>query len=122
MSTLGSSGGIGEAAAWLCLREDIYISLTRQRPLGTNLQNFDQSDVFQRDDDFAWSSRMVFLLAKVLQNAFTQSASTHGMDLTIEEWYSSKPSTFEPIRVVPRGPERGQRFPVIWMLLPVHGK
>ncbi|KAJ6011755.1 hypothetical protein N7499_013271 [Penicillium canescens] len=120
VSTFGSSGGLGEAAAWLCLRQDIYISLTTQRPLRTDLQSFYQSDVFRRNDDFAWSSRMVFLLAKVLQSAFTDSATAHGIGAEIDEWYSTKPYTFEPVRSVPRGPEPDQRFPTIWMLLPVH--
>ncbi|CAI7654550.1 unnamed protein product [Penicillium glandicola] len=122
VSTFGSSGGLGEAAAWLCLRQDIYISLTSQRPLRTNLQSFYHSDVFQRNDDFAWSSRMVFLLANVLQGAFTDSAITHGADHEIEEWYSTKPHTFDPVRSVPQGPGPDQRLPTKWMLLPVHGE
>ncbi|KAJ5437674.1 hypothetical protein N7445_006218, partial [Penicillium cf. griseofulvum] len=120
VSTFGSSGGLGEAAAWLCLRQDIYISLTSQRPLRTNLQSFYHSDVFQRNDDFAWSSRMVFLLANVLQCAFTNSTITHGTDHEIEEWYSTKPHTFDPVRSVPQGPGPDQRLPIMWMLLPVH--
>ncbi|KAJ5319777.1 hypothetical protein N7508_000060 [Penicillium antarcticum] len=120
VSTFGSSGGLGEAAAWLCLRQDIYISLTTQRPLRTNLRSFYHSDVFQRNDDFAWSSRMVFLLAKVLQSAFTDCTTAHGIGAEIDEWYSTKPYTFEPVRSVPRGLESDQRFPTIWMLLPVH--
>ncbi|OQE75043.1 hypothetical protein PENNAL_c0074G03396 [Penicillium nalgiovense] len=119
VSTFGSSGGLGEAAAWLCLRQDIYVSLTSQRPLRTNLQSFYHSDVFQRNDDFAWSSRMVFLLANVLQGAFTDSTIARDTD-QIEEWYSTKPHTFDPVRSVPRGPEPDQRLPTIWMLLPVH--
>lgn len=121
VSTFGSSGGLGEAAAWLCLRQDIYVSLTSQRPLRTNLQSFYHSDVFQRNDDFAWSSRMVFLLANVLQGAFTDSTIARDTD-QIEEWYSTKPHTFDPVRSVPRGPEPDQRLPTIWMLLPVHGE
>ncbi|CAG8897127.1 unnamed protein product [Penicillium egyptiacum] len=119
VSTFGSSGGLGEAAAWLCLRQDIYISLTSQRPLRTNVQSFDHSDVFQRNDDFAWSSRMVFLLANVLQGAFTDSTIARSTD-QIEEWYAAKPHTFDPVRSVPRGPGPDQRLPTIWMLLPVH--
>jgi hypothetical protein len=122
VSTFGSSGGLGEAAAWLCLRQDIYISLTSQQPLRTNLQSFHQSDVFQRDDDFAWSSRMVFLLAKVVQSAFTDSTVANSIKQEIEEWYSSKPHTFDPIRSAQRGQEVDKRLPTIWMLLPVHGE
>jgi hypothetical protein len=106
------------------LRQDIYVSLTAQQPLRTNLQNFLDSNVFQRDDDFAWSSRMVFLLAKALQNAFSEpSESDVGIiNDEVEAWHTSKPHTFEPIRVEPRGPGIYRRFPLIWMLLPVHGR
>lgn len=121
VSTFGSSGGLGEAAAWLCLRQDIHVSLTTERPLRTNLQNFHDSNVFQRDDDFAWSSRMVFLLAKVLQSAFSNQPAAGAMQEQVEAWYTSKPHTFEPVRVIPRGSEIDRRFPTIWMLLPVHG-
>ncbi|KAJ5444797.1 uncharacterized protein N7458_008669 [Penicillium daleae] len=116
----GSSGGLGEAAAWLCLRQDIYVSLTTQRPLRTNLENFRGSDIFTRNDDFAWSSRMVFLLAKVLQSAFSDVSPDNSIDVEVENWVTSKPYTFEPVRMVARGTEIDQRFPSIWMLLPVH--
>jgi hypothetical protein len=120
VQSFGSSGGLGEAAAWLCLRQDIYVSLTTQRPLRTNLQNFHGSDIFSRNDDFAWSSRMVFLLAKVLQSAFSDVSLDASVDEEVEEWYTSKPYTFEPVRMVTRGTEIDQRFPTIWMLLPAH--
>ncbi|XHG08615.1 hypothetical protein AWENTII_011709 [Aspergillus wentii] len=126
VSSFGSSGGLGEAAAWLCLRQDIYISLTSQKPLRTDLQSFDSSDVFQRNDDFAWASRMVFLLAKVLKCAFSHESSTaqrnvlRGIEGEVENWNITKPRTFNPIRFVPRSQERQMRFPSIWMLLSVH--
>ena len=124
VSTFGSSGGLGEAAAWLCLRQDIYVSLIAQQPLRTNLQNFDDSSTFRRDDDFAWSGRMVFLLAKVLQSAFSEPSE---LDLSmingeVEAWYASKPHTFQPVQETPRGTGLDRRFPLIWMILPVHGR
>ncbi|KAB8214719.1 hypothetical protein BDV33DRAFT_228073 [Aspergillus novoparasiticus] len=125
VSSFGSSGGLGEAAAWLCLREDIYISLISQRPLRTDLHRFSNSDVFHRDDDFAWASRMVFLLAKVLKYAFNYDRTVNPSMLEdvgkeIENWNTKKPSTFQPIQYVPRSNEVHRRFPGVWMLLPVH--
>jgi hypothetical protein len=122
VQSFGSSGGLGEAAAWLCLRQDIYVSLTTQRPLRTNLLNFHGSDIFNRKDDFAWSSRMVFLLAKVLQSSVSDVCPDTTIGEEVEDWYTSKPDTFEPVRMVARGSEIDQRFPTIWMLLPVHGR
>ncbi|KAJ5645913.1 hypothetical protein N7490_002285 [Penicillium lividum] len=120
IATFGSSSGLGEAAAWLCLRQDIYVSLTTQQPLRTNLKNFYGSDIFQRNDDFAWSSRVVFLLAKVLQAAFSDSSVVNTINEEVDAWFSSKPLTFEPVRVIPCEAGHDRRFPSIWMLLPVH--
>jgi hypothetical protein len=126
VSLFGSSGGLGEAAAWLCLREDIYISLTSQQPLRTDLQSFSNSNVFFREDDFAWASRIVFLLAKALKNVFNPNrtadpALLEGIGEEIENWNNRKPRTFEPIQYKPRTRELNRRFPGVWMLLPVHG-
>ncbi|KNG85371.1 hypothetical protein ANOM_005957, partial [Aspergillus nomiae NRRL 13137] len=125
ISSFGSSGGLGEAAAWLCLREDIYISLISQRPLQTDLHRFSNSNVFRREDDFAWASRMVFLLAKVLKHAFNHDRTVSHSILEeigkeIEKWNTGKPPTFQPIQYVPRSNEVHRRFPGVWMLLPVH--
>ncbi|KAF4247765.1 hypothetical protein CNMCM8980_006988 [Aspergillus fumigatiaffinis] len=127
ISSFGSSGGLGEAAAWLCLREDMYISLTSQSPLRTNLQSFERSDVFTRTDDFAWSNRMVFLLARILSCAFNEEsrtrrsyASLKALEDEIDDWNASKPQTFQPVHFVSRGKDAGSRFPTIWTLLPVH--
>ncbi|KAF7595092.1 hypothetical protein BBP40_007296 [Aspergillus hancockii] len=126
VSSFGSSGGLGEAAAWLCLREDIYISLTSQQPLQTDFHSFSSSDVFLREDDFAWASRMVFLLAKLLKYAFNYNhtadpAMLEGIREEIENWNIRKPRTFEPIHYIPRNSELHRIFPEVWMLLPVHG-
>ena len=103
----------------------VYGRISISRSLANGLcgptYSFYQSDVFQRNDDFAWSSRMVFLLANILQDAFTDSTIIHGTD-QIEEWYSTKPHTFDPVRSTPQGPGADQRLPTMWMLLPVHGE
>lgn len=65
---------------------------------------------------------MVFLLAKVLQSAFSDVSPDNSIDVEVENWVTSKPYTFEPVRMVARGTEIDQRFPSIWMLLPVQGK
>ncbi|OJJ78075.1 hypothetical protein ASPBRDRAFT_111985 [Aspergillus brasiliensis CBS 101740] len=125
VSSFGSSGGLGEAAAWLCLREDIHVSLISQKPLRTNLESFHHSDIFLRNDDFAWAARMVFLLAKVLKCAFNQVSSPEYTALQsiaqeVDDWNTRKPPSFQPLRMLPRGKDVSCRFPEVWMLLPVH--
>lgn len=65
---------------------------------------------------------MVFLLAKALQDTFAKDSNAKSINEEVQNWYNTKPHTFEPIRIVPRGSETENRFPAIWMLLPVHGK
>lgn len=91
------------------------------------MQNFDNSDVFRRNDDFAWGSRIVFLLAKVLKCALNYETSAahfallNDLETEVDAWYNTKPYTFDPIHFMPRAQQSNQRFPSLWMLLPVHG-
>jgi len=132
------SGGLREATAWLCLRQDIYISLVTQQPLRTNLIKFLCSGVFaeNNEDDFAWANRMVFLLARLLACAFcggeapsnNNSRNNATADIwseleeEIEQWQLKRPVSFDPIRFTPRSQEEEYRLPQIWMLSAVHGK
>ncbi|OCL13497.1 hypothetical protein AOQ84DRAFT_283017 [Glonium stellatum] len=124
-SIFGSSGGLGEAAAWLCLREDIYVSLVSQQPLKTQLDGYCKSQTFQRDDDVSWANRMVFLLAKVLSYAFqhniiVDAMSWEKMDEEVEKWQLEKPATFSPILFKPRSREDRRALPEVWMLSSFH--
>ncbi|KAJ4007409.1 hypothetical protein NW752_007612 [Fusarium irregulare] len=125
MSLFDFNGGLGEAAAWLCLRQDIYVSLTKQRPLRSDLETYIQSDVFRRVDDAAYANRMVFLLAKVLSYVFptSSSCSTERLDsirLEVDNWFESKPAAFNPILENARNKEEGRLLPEIWVLSPFH--
>ena len=126
MSIFDFNGGLGEAAAWLCLREDIYVSLVKQCPLRTNLDTFLQSEVFQRSDDAAYACRMVFLLAKVLSCAFSGCSPCPPKQLEsiraeVDAWFESKPPSFNPIRDDPKKREEGRSLPEIWVLSAFHG-
>lgn len=126
MRDLDFTPGLREASAWLCLRQDTYISLVNQTPLETQLQPFLQSDCFHRGDDFAYAQRMVYFLAQVAACAFIESLESRTSRLEeaakhIDEWYRERPSTFDPIRHVPRDLTSGRVLPEIWMLLPCHG-
>lgn len=126
MSLFDFNGGLGEAAAWLCLRQDIYVSLTKQRPLRSELETYIQSDVFRRMDDAAYANRMVFLLAKALSCVFPTSSSLSnerldGIRLEVDNWFDSKPAAFNPILENARNKGEGRLLPEIWVLSPFHG-
>lgn len=117
VSDFAHAGGLGEAAAWLCLRENLYVSMMQQIPIQMDLKNFELSPTLQRDDDAAWASRMVLYLAELLSAIFSrQDIST--IDATgqkIDEWNTTKPLSFYPIRIAAKKP-----FPDIWMLSTPH--
>ncbi|RFU30443.1 hypothetical protein B7463_g5911, partial [Scytalidium lignicola] len=125
ISTFGSSGGLGEAAAWLCLRQDIYVSLVSQQPLRMHLENFHNSKTFRNNDDVSWANKMVFLLAKILSYAFSidqeyNTTHLHEVSYEVDEWSRLKPPTFNPIRFLPQNKQDKRAFPEIWLLSPFH--
>lgn len=120
MSAFASSGGLREATAWLCLREDIYVSLTTQKAIRTNLAPFANATWVQGESDQAWANRMVLLLAKLLSLVFrqptTDSASLTEIKQGILAWDLTKPRSFNPIHFLPRDPTVERYLPEIWML------
>lgn len=122
MRDWGFTPGLREASAWLCLRQDIYISMVQQSPLKTDLDAFLQSDIYTRDDDMAYAARVVVIVARILTGTAVEAAESRERILKesrteLEEWYESRPQTFNPTWVGP-GNGEGRRIPEIWMLLP----
>ncbi|CZR45942.1 uncharacterized protein FPRO_11389 [Fusarium proliferatum ET1] len=125
MSEFDFNGGLGEAAAWLCLRQDIYVSLTRLRPLRSNLENYLQSDIFRRTDDAAYANKMVYLLARSLGSIYPSDSSIsneslENIRLEVDGWFDSKPAAFNPILESARNKGGGNSLPIIWVLSPFH--
>jgi hypothetical protein len=116
-------GGVAEAACWLCLREDIYVSLTTQTPIKTVLACFPQSASILRNDDYSWASQSILNLALLLKSAFCKPRNTSDMahaEAQISEWNVSKPTSYKPIYYKARSREVDSCFPEVWMLLPYH--
>lgn len=116
-------GGLGEAAAWLCLREEMYVSLTRQSPITIDLSRFQESVAIVRGDDASWASKMVLHLAFLLKRAFGEFASSDDLvksEGEISQWHSSKPASYEPILCRPRSARAHRALPDIWMLSKHH--
>lgn len=122
MRDWGFTPGLREASAWLCLRQDIYISMVQQSPLKTDLEAFLQSDIYSRDDDMAYAARIVVIVARILLGTAVEDVESRNriLDearLELEGWHDSRPATFNPTWVGP-GSGEVRRLPEIWMLLP----
>lgn len=127
IAKFSSSGGLGEATSWISLRQNIYLALVHREPIGIRLENYIESNAFNKCDDGAWANVMVHLFAKVLALAFDpqQNGSAekwHALEGETERWNESKPDSFSPISF--QAPTSGEQniIPEIWMLNSYHGK
>lgn len=101
------------------------MSLVSRQPLRTQVANFEHSTSSRKNDDSSWANRIVLLLAQILSIAFLDPTSGNDDQLKslgdrVEAWMHDKPTTFEPIKFVPRNKAVEHRFPIIWMLHPFH--
>ncbi|RFU26473.1 hypothetical protein B7463_g9862, partial [Scytalidium lignicola] len=127
LNTIGkfsSCGGLGEAASWVSLRQDVYISLVSRQPINIRLEIYEKSHSFLRRDDGAWANIMVYLFAKVLSLAFAPTPTLeHDFQLLeseIEVWNRSKPDTFSPISFQEHSFGERKVFPEMWMISSFH--
>ena len=100
IASYAADGGFKESASWISLRQDIYISLTSQQPLGLQLSNYRHSSIFSDQSDEAWADRIVFTFATILNYVFEgQNAATPWSDLEaeVEAWKLTKPWYFNAL-------------------------
>lgn len=133
-ASYAADGGFRESASWISLRQHIYISITKQSPLGLNLSNYEHSMVFVENSDEAWANRAVFLLACVLNYAFSpreDASSQHNrssfdtwaeLEAKVEDWARTKPWYFSPLwtQAMPNGQQDGSSWPEVLTSHPTH--
>ncbi|RDW85299.1 hypothetical protein BP6252_02889 [Coleophoma cylindrospora] len=118
-----TSTSLREAATWVALRQEIYVSLTNRQPVSIVLDAYRDSNYFESDTEDAWANRMVFLFARVLNYAFrspTSSSQDTWSELSndVEEWYATKPQFFAPLWSESRDEQSSSPFPCIIMMSP----
>ncbi|KAF2159839.1 hypothetical protein M409DRAFT_70737 [Zasmidium cellare ATCC 36951] len=120
--TFAHSGGLGEAACWQSLRQDIYICLTRGLPPSLDLESFEASSVFTFRDDAACANIIVLWFAKILRLAYSNDhkASTdwNRLALDVEAWNDRRLRLFQPIYYEDFDTTDDRPFPVIHMISP----
>jgi hypothetical protein len=125
MTAFASCGGLGEAASWLSLRQDLYVALTLNKPLNIHLKNYELSQSFYSTDDAAWANRIVHTFARILSTAFRgtpvmKKEEWDELNSAAQAWHSNKPETFEPVYMESSGYSSGSSFPSVWLLQPAH--
>ncbi|KAI1458889.1 hypothetical protein F4805DRAFT_456283 [Annulohypoxylon moriforme] len=103
-SSFAADGGLRESASWVSLRQHIYISLTTQRPLDLDLENYRCSSIFRESHDEAWTNRIIFCFANILKHVFENDTLGHlsqekwtELNTEVDEWDNTKPWTFTPL-------------------------
>ncbi|CZT11165.1 uncharacterized protein RCO7_09899 [Rhynchosporium graminicola] len=114
-------GGLGEAAFWVGLRQEIYVATIMHRAVQIEIRHINRSVVPL--SDFDWANRAVVHLADVLNCCFG-----HGVDpeqcsrLQIESdrWQNDKPNSFSPYYYRGADRSKGEAFPEILHIHPCH--
>lgn len=121
-------GGLRQACFWVYLRQDIYISFVRQRPVKSNLDNLQIDRSFSPADDYTWANRIVFKCAEILEFAFgddnkatvANTSTWQTLSRDVDTWWVSRPDSFKPIYFEQRDASKGRYFPEIWYTLECH--
>jgi len=127
MSSFAATGGLGEAASWVVLRQDIYWSLTHAQPLCIDLEFYKRSRSFLEDDAEALANRAVFLCAQALALSFQPGgcldlAQWEELNESVEQWPELQPPEVRPLWVDLSEDSRASVFPAMWMAQRAHGE
>jgi hypothetical protein len=123
ISSFASDGGLRESASWVSLRQHIYVSLTKQQPFNLSLDNYKHSSVFRDYDDEAWTNRIVYQFALILQHVFEDAEQANTLsrekwtelNADTDEWCRTKAWSFAPLYADPKA---GDSFDGTWPVLP----
>lgn len=138
-SSLAATGGLGEAAGWVVLRQDIYVSLTKSQPLYIGLDHYKQSSSFINNTAEALANRAVFICGQLLAYAFgSGTVRTTSTTLNIDDWmrlnddanrwHMSMSADSTPFWVDNLGDQNkdgaagDSAFPVIWVTRPAYSE
>lgn len=133
-SSLAATGGLGEAASWVVLRQDIYLSLTKSQPLYIGLDHYRESSSFINNDAESLANRAVYLCGQVLAYAFGSGTTFATLDIDdwtrlnndAAKWHAALSVESIPFWVNGAGNGNGNindsAFPVAWMTRPAHSK
>ncbi|PSS28468.1 hypothetical protein M430DRAFT_132978 [Amorphotheca resinae ATCC 22711] len=122
----GTWGGLGHAAFWVFVRQDIYMSLLSQRPLKVDLKGWEDrlsfNLGFEPTSDCTWANRMIWIVAEIVAFCFgdKNGSNWEAPRMKTERWNLCRPKSFDPILYHPRDEKCGRLFPEIRLGHPWH--
>lgn len=123
----GTWKGLGHAAFWVFIRQDIYMSILSHRPLKVNLAGWKErlsfNLTFDTTNDCTWANRMIWIVAEIVAFCFGDKNNSNWDDshMKTEKWDLCRPKSFDPILYSPPNPEKKKFFPEIRLGHPWHG-
>lgn len=126
-STFAAQGGLGEAASWVVLRQNLYVSLANTANLSMDLDLYRTSSSFLGSHDGSFANRAVFLCSHVLSRTLCSERPLglkEWQDLHDEarRWHESVPHTFRPYYTEDGSAGKASLFPTILLTRPAHGR
>ncbi|KAH8199396.1 hypothetical protein TruAng_006440 [Truncatella angustata] len=108
VSNFMGKGGLGEAASWIVLRQDMFFSMT---------------NAFTDNSAESFANRIVFLCARIQAHVFgpDSRATAHQwteLKTDVDNWFQAKPWNFRPMWMDKA--EAGHAFPCAWMHHPAY--
>lgn len=122
-------GGLGEAASWVVLRQDLYVCLTRSLPLRISLDGYRHSSAFIDTNDHALANRAVFICGRAVMYAMGPDSTLDPdvwdeLDRDMKNWFQSTPWRFLSHTAEPSAinNDTDTAFPTLWMPRRVQGR
>ena len=118
--TFAHSGGLAEAACWLSLRQDIFVSLLTGKPPTLTLEHYDQSSAFRFRDDGNCANVIILVFAKILRLVGSSDAPSEDewtlLEGDVKRWNDRRTRLFRPIYEEELDLNNNRPFPVICMI------
>ncbi|GAB1206777.1 hypothetical protein APSETT445_005477 [Aspergillus pseudonomiae] len=127
--------GLRQAAFWVALRQELFTSFMKQRPLNFPMSHCDAFRNLSPAEDVIWADRLVIFCADLLEYCYG-SSYLHTADQTSHRrhdpsrWHELRnyerdltlalPKSFEPMCYREPDTSSGQVFPEIWHLESCH--
>ncbi|KAJ5173464.1 uncharacterized protein N7500_001395 [Penicillium coprophilum] len=99
-------------------------SVVQYQPLQLDMQNYERSSMFHRDDDAACANRIIYHCARILKLCCGAPAHIVRQDTwrqisdSVKEWNQTKPAIWQPIRYQASSVAASRPFPEVWMISP----
>jgi len=104
---------------------EIYQGLLNRPSLRVDYSNYILPALATPSDDVAWDNRIIWICARILQWAQSDSRTLEEwrrLKESVDEWESDRPSGFNPFFYREADATEGRHFPELWFPNLCHGK